>query len=163
MLVHIFFSGILWGDRPYICGPLGFTAVITCGLYTVSWQFDPCCQYQVETDTCKLPHVELLAVLGPSSPTFLVRKDDTRRRILHTTITLAALSITAWRVYQAFKWKNYYWHWFYLKPKQNNKVNHISVISFVIIDSHNFLINKNETLLIFLILMIGSYSSIFLS
>ncbi|XP_070515255.1 transmembrane protein 11 homolog, mitochondrial [Cardiocondyla obscurior] len=96
-------TGLLWGDRPYICGPLGFTSVITCGLYTVSWQFDPCCQYQVETDTSKLPHVELLAVLGPSSPTFLVRKDDKRRRILHTTITLAALGITAWRVYQAFK------------------------------------------------------------
>lgn len=99
----VLFLGALWGDRPYICGPLGFAAVITCGLYTVSWQFDPCCQYQVETDTSKLPHVELLAVLGPSSPTFLVRKDDSRRRILHTTITLAALSITAWRVYQAFK------------------------------------------------------------
>ncbi|XP_076674144.1 transmembrane protein Pmi isoform X1 [Andrena cerasifolii] len=96
-------TGLLWGDRPYICGSLGFISVISCGLYTVSWQFDPCCQYQVETDTSKLPHVELLAVLGPSSPTFLVRKDDTRRRILHTTITLVALSISAWRVYQAFK------------------------------------------------------------
>ncbi|KYN02926.1 Transmembrane protein 11, partial [Cyphomyrmex costatus] len=96
-------TGLVWGDRPYICGPLGFTSVITCGLYTVSWQFDPCCQYQVETDTSKLPHVELLAVLGPSSPTFLVRKDDKRRRILHTTIALAAFGITAWRVYQAFK------------------------------------------------------------
>ncbi|KAG5323881.1 TMM11 protein, partial [Acromyrmex heyeri] len=96
-------EGLVWGDRPYICGPLGFTSVITCGLYTVSWQFDPCCQYQVETDTSKLPHVELLAVLGPSSPTFLVRKDDKRRRILHTTVALAAFGITAWRVYQAFK------------------------------------------------------------
>jgi len=100
---NISLTGLVWGDRPYICGPLGFTSVITCGLYTVSWQFDPCCQYQVETDTSKLPHVELLAVLGPSSPTFLVRKDDKRRRILHTTIALAAFGITAWRVYQAFK------------------------------------------------------------
>ncbi|XP_012273184.1 transmembrane protein 11 homolog, mitochondrial isoform X2 [Orussus abietinus] len=96
-------TGLVWGDRPYICGPLGFTSIITCGLYTVSWQFDPCCQYQVETDTSKLPHVELLAVLGPSSPTFLVRKDDTRRRILHTTITLTALCVCAWRLYRAFK------------------------------------------------------------
>lgn len=97
------FAGLLWGDRPYICGPFGFTAAISCGLYTVSWQFDPCCQYQVETDTSKLPHVEVLAVLGPSSPTFLVKKDDTRRRILHTTITILALSISAWRIYQALK------------------------------------------------------------
>ncbi|OAD62782.1 Transmembrane protein 11, mitochondrial [Eufriesea mexicana] len=95
-------TGLIWGDQPYICGPLGFISVISCGLYTVSWQFDPCCQYQVETDTSKLPH-KLLAALGPSLPTFLVRKDDTRRRILHTTITLVALSISAWRVYQAFK------------------------------------------------------------
>ncbi|KAF7988859.1 hypothetical protein HCN44_007169 [Aphidius gifuensis] len=96
-------TGLVWSDRPYICGPLGMAAVITCGLYTVSWQFDPCCQYQVETDTSKLPHVELLAKLGPSSPTFLVRKDDKRRRILHTTITLTAFSICAWRLYQAFQ------------------------------------------------------------
>ncbi|KOX68460.1 hypothetical protein WN51_03946 [Melipona quadrifasciata] len=96
-------TGLIWGDQPYICGPLGFISAISCGLYTVSWQFDPCCQYQVETNTSKLPHVELLAVLGPSSPTFLVRKDDTRRRILHTTITLIALGISTWRVYQAFK------------------------------------------------------------
>lgn len=102
--IIIYFTGLIWGDQPYICGPLGFISVISCGLYTVSWQFDPCCQYQVETDTSKLPHVELLAVLGPSSPTFLVRKDDTRRRILHTTITLVALSISAWRIYQAFEW-----------------------------------------------------------
>jgi hypothetical protein len=98
-----FFTGVLWSDRPYICGPFGFTAAISCSLYTVSWQFDPCCQYQVETDTSKLPHVEVLAVLGPSSPTFLVKKDDTRRRILHTTITILAVSISAWRIYQVFK------------------------------------------------------------
>nr|KAF7430070.1 hypothetical protein H0235_006468 [Vespula pensylvanica] len=94
---------LIWGDRPYICGTLGFVSLITCGLYTLSWQFDPCCQYQVETDTSKLPHVEVLAILGPSSPTFLVRKDDTRRRILHATVTLGAISISAWRIYQAFK------------------------------------------------------------
>lgn len=96
-------AGLVWGNKLYLCGPFGFTSIITCGLYTVSWQFDPCCQYQVETDTSKLPHVEVLAKLGPSSPTFLVRKDDRRRRILHNTITLMALSVTAWRVYQAFK------------------------------------------------------------
>ncbi|XP_008551274.1 transmembrane protein 11 homolog, mitochondrial [Microplitis demolitor] len=96
-------TGVLWGDKPYICSTFGITAFITCGLYTVSWQFDPCCQYQVETDTSKLPHVELLAILGPCSPTFLVRKDDKRRRILHGTITIAAMSICAWRLYQAFK------------------------------------------------------------
>ncbi|KAL7296542.1 transmembrane protein 11 homolog, mitochondrial [Trichogramma pretiosum] len=93
-------TGFIWNDRPYVCCSFGFSAAVACGLYTVSWQFDPCCQYQVETDTSKLPHVEVLAVLGPSSPTFLVRKDDTRRRILHTTITALAMSISFWRIYQ---------------------------------------------------------------
>lgn len=102
-------SGITWGDKPYICGLLGITSVVTSGLYTVSWQFDPCCQYQVETDTSKLPHVELLALLGPSSPTFLVRKDDRRRRMLHNTISVIAFSISAWRIYQAIKWKLEHW------------------------------------------------------
>ncbi|KAK2580776.1 hypothetical protein KPH14_011511 [Odynerus spinipes] len=88
-------TGLIWDDRPYICGTLGFVSLITCGLYTLSWQFDPCCQYQVETDTSKLPHPEVLTMLAPSFPTFLVRKDDTRRRILHTTVTLAAISIKA--------------------------------------------------------------------
>lgn len=137
-------SGLVWGDRPYICGPLGFTSVITCGLYTVSWQFDPCCQYQVETDTSKLPHVELLAVLGPSSPTFLVRKDDRRRRILHTTITLAALGITAWRVYQAFKWKkNITGTRFWLKPEWSNKVGHM-MSSFIVVGLWNSLSERKR-------------------
>ncbi|KAL2720931.1 hypothetical protein V1478_009977 [Vespula squamosa] len=74
-------TGLIWGDRPYICGTLGFVSLITCGLYTLSWQFDPCCQYQVETDTSKLPHVEVLAILGPSSPTFL--KQHKGRAIHH--------------------------------------------------------------------------------
>lgn len=102
--MFVCFLGLIWKDRAYICGPFGCIAFVTCGLYTVSWQFDPCCQYQVETDTSKLPHMELLAVLGPSSPTFLVRKDDRRRRILHTSLTFMALGISAWRVYQALKW-----------------------------------------------------------
>ncbi|XP_014212264.1 transmembrane protein 11, mitochondrial isoform X2 [Copidosoma floridanum] len=96
-------TGLMCDDKPYLWASFGLTAAVSCGLYTVSWQFDPCCKYQVETDTSKLPNAEVLAVLGPSSPTFLVRKDDSRRKILHSTVTALALSICAWRLYQVFK------------------------------------------------------------
>ncbi|XP_046689160.1 transmembrane protein 11, mitochondrial-like, partial [Homalodisca vitripennis] len=57
----------------------------------VSWQFDPCCQYQVSTDSHSLtvqPHAA--ASLSARSPVVLVRRDDTRRKLLHSAVTLAA-------------------------------------------------------------------------
>jgi len=40
-------SGVFCDNRPYIYTPLGVLSLLCTGLYTASWQFDPCCKYQV--------------------------------------------------------------------------------------------------------------------
>lgn len=44
----------LWPDRLAIfAAPLCAISVFCTGLYTVSWNYDPCCQYQVSNDDKK--------------------------------------------------------------------------------------------------------------
>lgn len=40
-------SSLLWYDRPVIAAPVCAMSLFCTGLYTVSWNYDPCCQYQV--------------------------------------------------------------------------------------------------------------------
>ncbi|CAM1291490.1 TMEM11 (predicted) [Pycnogonum litorale] len=91
----------LWPDRAYTYWPLVGVSVICTGLYTISWQFDPCCKYQIETDVNKLSKLPSQS-LSSMSPVVLVRKDDSRRKILHSTITLLALSLCSWNIYCKF-------------------------------------------------------------
>ncbi|XP_013773318.1 transmembrane protein 11, mitochondrial-like [Limulus polyphemus] len=94
-------SAVMWPNRLYISCPLGAVSFFTAGLYTVAWQFDPCCKYQLEKNPktlSKLPLHTLISV----SPVVLVRRDDTRKKILHTATTLAALSICVWRLYKLY-------------------------------------------------------------
>lgn len=78
---------------------LGFTSFICAGVYAASWQFDPCCKYQVENDIRRLDRLPLHK-LSTSSPIVLVRKDDNRRKILHNTIAMAAVSLCCWKLYK---------------------------------------------------------------
>lgn len=39
--------GLIWQDRPLFSAPMCAISVFCTGLYTVSWNYDPCCQYQV--------------------------------------------------------------------------------------------------------------------
>lgn len=94
-------AGLVWPDRPYICCPLGCASLFCTGLYTISWQFDPCCKYQVERDDIKL--AKLLLPTLSSSPVVLIRHDDKRRKLLHTTVTFLAVSLCIWRLYQCYK------------------------------------------------------------
>lgn len=86
-------------NKAYLILPLGFTSVVCAGVYMISWQFDPCCKYQVETDIRRLDRLPLHK-LGSSSPVVLVRKDDTRRKILHNTLAVAALSVCCYKMYK---------------------------------------------------------------
>jgi hypothetical protein len=65
-------------------------------LYGVSWQFDPCCKYQIEYDTRKLAQ---LPGGTSSSPVVLVRTDDKYRKILHNVIAGSAAFYVGWKVY----------------------------------------------------------------
>ncbi|KAG8295593.1 Transmembrane protein 11, mitochondrial [Homalodisca vitripennis] len=93
-------AALVWTERPVLYMPLAVTSLFCTGLYTVSWQFDPCCQYQVSTDSHSLtvqPHAA--ASLSARSPVVLVRRDDTRRKLLHSAVTLAASLLAVWRCY----------------------------------------------------------------
>lgn len=95
-------SGLIWNERPYLCTPMAALSLLCTGLYTVAWQFDPCCQYQVGTDVPELSELPMIGVMV-SSPVVLVRRDNSRRKILHTGISLLATVFCAWRIYEAYK------------------------------------------------------------
>nr|SVE75489.1 EOG090X0HTT [Daphnia dolichocephala] len=96
-------TGLFCDNRPYIYTPLGLISLLCTGLYTASWQFDPCCKYQVEMDTKRLAKLPVNR-LTTSSPIVLVRRDDNKRKTLHCTICVTAASITLWKLYfVAFK------------------------------------------------------------
>merc|ERR1739842_89976 len=69
------FAGVIWHDNAYICVPLGTLSLFCSGVYTASWQFDPCCKYQVGHDSGRLSRLPLHS-LSSASPVVLIRKDD---------------------------------------------------------------------------------------
>ncbi|KAL9956660.1 hypothetical protein ACROYT_G038174 [Oculina patagonica] len=79
----------------FVCGGV---SIFCAALYGVSWQFDPCCQYQVEYDTRKLAKLPL-GSLTSSSPIVLVRKDDKYRKRLHNVVAGSVLIYCSWKVY----------------------------------------------------------------
>ena len=96
--------GLVWTDRLYVCTPLGALSLLCTGVYTISWQFDPCCQYQVERDPRRLSKFPAVSTLTQASPVVvLVRRDNSRRKILHTSVSLIAAAFCAWRLYDAYK------------------------------------------------------------
>lgn len=94
-------SNIVWPDRLYISFPLTGISSFCMGVYAVSWQIDPCCKYQVETNPRNLEKLPL-HTLNSSSPVVLVRKDDNRRIVLHTAITLLAVAFCAFRICKSY-------------------------------------------------------------
>ena len=91
----------MWPHRGEIFMPLGFLSVMCAGVYAISWQFDPCCKYQVETNMNKVPKLPLHS-LTTTTPVILVRKDDSRRKILHNTVSLIAGGLCAYKLYTMY-------------------------------------------------------------
>lgn len=85
----------------YVALPAGALSVACSALYGISWQFDPCCKYQVEYDSQKLSRLPL-HTLTSSTPVVLVRRDDVYRKRLHNTIALAALAYCAMKIYELY-------------------------------------------------------------
>ena len=85
----------------YICLPLGLVGVSCAVIYNLSWQFDPCCQYQVDyrgEELTRVPSHELSC----RSPVILVKRNDKYRKVLHTTLALAAAVYPSWRFYNQY-------------------------------------------------------------
>ncbi|XP_055050309.2 transmembrane protein 11, mitochondrial [Misgurnus anguillicaudatus] len=85
----------------YVALPAGALSLACATLYGISWQFDPCCKYQVEYDSQKLSRLPL-HTLTSSTPVVLVRRDDVHRKRLHNTIALAALAYCAKKIYELY-------------------------------------------------------------
>jgi len=96
-------SGFAWPDNFAPQAPLSIISTLCTGLYTACWQFDHCVKYQVEKDIRKLTRLPILGALTGSSPVVLVRKEDTKRKILHCTVSLAAASLCIYRLYRTIK------------------------------------------------------------
>lgn len=58
--------------------------------------------WQVEYDSGRLSRLPLQS-LSSASPVVLVRRDDSKRKILHSCISLASFSYCMWRLYQVYK------------------------------------------------------------
>ncbi len=94
----------------YVVLPAGALSLACAALYSISWQFDPCCKYQVEYDSQKLSRLPL-HTLTSSSPVVLVRRDDVHRKRLHNTIALAALAYCAKKIYELYAvWALWHMH-----------------------------------------------------
>ena len=83
----------------------GGVSILCTTLYGISWQFDPCCKYQVEYDTKKLAKLPL-GSLTSSSPVVLVKRDDKYRKKLHNFVTGCVAIYCGWKIYTwYFTWK----------------------------------------------------------
>lgn len=91
-------SGLVWPDRGLVYFPMCALSTVCAGVYMISWQFDPCCKYQVEYDTKRLQKLPLQK-LTSSSPVVLMRRDDTRRKVLHSTVSLLGTAYCVWKLY----------------------------------------------------------------
>ena len=82
----------------YISLPLGVFGITCATLYNVSWQFDPCCKYQVDwqgKELSDIPSHELTA----TSPVVLVRRNDIYRKILHSSLAFIVFGYITWKWY----------------------------------------------------------------
>lgn len=87
--------------RPFVYGPLCMVSFVCTGLYMISWQFDPCCKYQVHKD----PRLKSFEKQDntPPLPVVIERGNDTKRKIVHTSITVVSTVYCIWKLYEYCK------------------------------------------------------------
>lgn len=94
-------SSILWRSKPVISGPMCAISLFCTGLYTASWNYDPCCQYQVvENDEEVLNSLPLAEV---SSPVILCYAPNTKAKYLNRGVTLLSAAFCAWQIWRSYK------------------------------------------------------------
>lgn len=95
-------SSLIWQQRPAIFTSLGAVSILCTGLYTISWNTDPCVKYQVEKNQQTLLKVSTESNI--SSPVVvLVYKDNKKTKYIHRSVTILATAFCAWRLYDALK------------------------------------------------------------
>uniref|UniRef100_A0A1L8EDB2 Putative transmembrane protein 11 log mitochondrial isoform x1 n=1 Tax=Haematobia irritans TaxID=7368 RepID=A0A1L8EDB2_HAEIR len=94
-------SSLLWRDKPVIAGPMCAVSLFCSGLYTVSWNYDPCCQYQVVENNEEV--LGKLPVDDVSSPVILGYEPNTKTKYLHRSVTLLSAALCAWQIWRSYK------------------------------------------------------------
>lgn len=84
----------------YFGAPAALLSLGCAALYGISWQFDPCCKYQVTVNSRELSELNVQNLTN-ASPVVLVRKDDKYRKTLHNSVALAATFVMA-RAFREF-------------------------------------------------------------
>jgi len=120
-----FVTGLLQPEMPLLPLPLGLSSCFLASLYYVSWQFDPCCQYQVEekkkvssssTSAAEAPaaaattaaaankgktdDTAAAAATANPSPVVLIKVGDTHVRnrvIVQSVAAISSLAFCLWR------------------------------------------------------------------
>jgi len=69
--------------------PTSLISISCVTLYGISWQFDPCCKYQVTLNSRELSKLNIQNLTN-ASPVVLVQRDDKYRKTLHNVIAIAS-------------------------------------------------------------------------
>ncbi|CAG9800575.1 unnamed protein product [Chironomus riparius] len=94
-------ANYLWPRNIFISGSFCVVSFFCTGLYALSWDIDPCVQYQVETNPKKLSKVPILKDF--SSPIVLVYKSNTKIKCLQRISCMLALGYCGYRLYDTLK------------------------------------------------------------
>ncbi|XP_011404821.1 PREDICTED: transmembrane protein 11, mitochondrial-like [Amphimedon queenslandica] len=86
----------------YFIVPVGLYGVGSALVYNLSWQFDPCCKYQVDWYGQELMNVPS-GELTTTTPVVLVKRNDIYRKVLHSLLAATVGAYIAWRLYKDFK------------------------------------------------------------
>ncbi|KAI8040898.1 hypothetical protein M5D96_006841 [Drosophila gunungcola] len=103
-------ASLLWRDRPIIAAPACALSLFCTGLYTVSWNYDPCCQYQVLNQTSSGLQVEnnetvleKLPLTDVSSPVILGYSPNSKTKYLHRGVSFLSAALCAWQIWRSYK------------------------------------------------------------
>jgi len=82
--------------------PIGLFGVVCAGVYSLSWQSDSCCKYQVDYRGRMLTRIPSQDIQS-SNPIVLVRRNDKYRKYLQNTLSVIALGYVGFLVYKYYR------------------------------------------------------------
>lgn len=82
--------------------PIGLIGACCAALYSITWQSDPCCKYQVDYKGRVLTRIPSHDIHS-TNPVVLVRRNDKYRKILQNTISVVVVGYVGWTMYKLLK------------------------------------------------------------
>lgn len=88
-------------DRLFVSVPLAALTLITRGFYDISWNFDPCSKYQVESGSAVTRFVD--ESVAKSATRILVYKDNALLNYAQRSVTVVAVVLCGFHLYRSLK------------------------------------------------------------